>query len=101
MKKGYDFEKSFSELAHSENVAVLVSSNLLRSLNLGQIDVACLKKEQGRNKLFLYECKSTLFPKRVQWVRLLRTQDYLSRLLAIETKLEVKFCQKDQPSLFF
>lgn len=101
MTNGEQFEKEFSQLIHSKNIAVLVSSNLLRSFNLGQIDVACLEQEQGRRRLMIYECKSSVFPSKKQWFRLLATQDYLSRVLNIETKLEVKFCQKDEPSLFF
>ena len=72
---------------------------MLRSMGLGQVDVAILKKllpRKCQNILILIECKCTHYPTKKQILRLYRTQDYLSRVLGIETKFEVKFCQKDQ-----
>jgi hypothetical protein len=97
-KKGSQFEKEFSFLAHKIHLPVLISSQLLRSLNAGQIDVAGLSLKKNKAwVLLLFEVKSRQYPSLIQWQRLRRTQDYLSKVLEIETKLEVKFCQKDDP----
>jgi hypothetical protein len=99
MKKGDQLEQMYSKEFHKRNLPVLISSQLLRSINAGQVDLAGLFKNK-KNKswvLFLIEVKSTQYPSKHQWRRLLTAQDYLSRVLEIETKLEVKFCQKDDP----
>ncbi len=101
MKTGQGFEREFSRIGHSKHIPFLISSALLRSQNLGQIDVAILKMVKGNKRIILYECKLRQFPSKSQWARLIKTQDYLSRVLDIETKLELKFCQKDDRSLFF
>ena len=102
MKKGEIGESKFSLLFHRENIPALFSSQLLRSLNLGQIDVAYLKKNSKKTwVLYLIEVKSTSYPAPFQHKRLLKTQEYLSKVLEIGVKLEVKFCQKDNDSLFF
>ena len=97
MRKGDRFEKEFSKLAHKTHLPVLISSQILRSYNAGQIDVAGLSKKNQSWVLYLYEVKSNYYPSPFQWRRLLLAQDYLSKVLDIETKLEVKFCQKDEP----
>ncbi len=99
MKKGEQLEQVFSREFHQKCLPVLISSQLLRSINAGQVDLAGLYKNK-KNKswvLSLIEVKSTQYPSKRQWSRLLKAQDYLSRVLEIETKLEVKFCQKDEP----
>jgi hypothetical protein len=97
MRKGDKLEKDFSAIIHNSYLPVLVSSQLLRSLSAGQIDVAGLTKKNQSWVLSLFEVKSSQYPTQIQWRRLLRAQDYLSRVLEIDTKLEVKFCQKDEP----
>ncbi len=94
MRKGDRFEKEFSLIAHRGHLPVLISSQLLRSMNAGQIDVAGLTRKNKSWVLCLFELKSCHYPSVNQWIRLKRSQDYLSRVLDIETKLEVKFCQK-------
>ncbi len=101
MRKGDKAEQDISFRFHQGFTPVLVSSLILRSVHAGQIDVAYLFKINGRWLLHLCEVKFKTMPSKVQIQRLLRSQDYLSRVLAMETKLEVKFCQKEQPSLFF
>lgn len=96
MRKGDRLEKDFSTLIHRNDCPVLISSALLRSLNAGQIDVATLKKSSHGPVLCLYECKSSPMLSACQRKRLLRAQDYLSRVLEMSVKLEVKFCQKDE-----
>lgn len=97
MRKGDKLEKDFSVDLHRTYLPVLISSQLLRSFNAGQIDVAGLKKINQSWVLSLFEVKSSQYPPAHQWRRLLRAQDYLSRVLEISTLLEVKFCQKDEP----
>ena len=95
MRKGNKLEKDFSRTIHTSHLPVLISSSVLRSFNAGQIDIAGLLKKNQSWVLFLFEVKSSQFPSPQQWQRLLKSQDYLSRVLEIDTKLEVKFCQKD------
>ena len=97
MRKGDKLEKDFSWEIHQKNCPVLISSLLLRSINAGQIDVACLKKKKNEWSLFLYEMKSSLSPGYFQKIRLQRAQDYLSRVLEMPAKLEVKFCKNGDP----
>ena len=85
---------------HSLGIPVLISSLVLRSKGLGQIDVAYIQKT-FQWKLKIIEIKTKTVPSREQWHRLLRAQDFLGKVLEMESKLEVKFCQKDQDSLFF
>ena len=102
MRKGDIHESDVSEVLHRSGVPALISSLVLRSQNLGQIDVAYLEKNKQKAwVLKIIETKTSMMPSRAQMARLLKTQDYLSRVLDIESKLEVKFCQKADPSLFF
>lgn len=102
MHKGDMLERDSSRVYHKEGTPALISSLILRSHNLGQIDIAYLKKTKSQTwVLFIIETKSSLYPSRIQMRRLLGTQDYLSRILGMESKLEVKFCQKDDPPLSF
>jgi hypothetical protein len=96
---GNSFEKDFSFSFHQSVCPVLLSSLLIRSIDAGQIDVAGLVKDKNSKKwsLILYELKISQYPGRKQWERLRRTQDYLSRVLEMDAKLSVKFCQKDEP----
>lgn len=97
MRKGERFEKEFSLITHQSLLPVLISSQILRSINAGQVDVAGLSKKNHSWVLSLFELKFKQYPSKFQWRRLMLAQDYLSRVLEIDTKLEVKFCQKDEP----
>lgn len=97
MRKGDKFEKEFSLIAHNEFLPVLISSSILRSKTAGQIDVAGLSRNNKSWVLRLFELKYVHYPSAQQWKRLRRSQDYLSKVLEMETKLEVKFCQKADP----
>ncbi|MGZ3790108.1 MAG: hypothetical protein ACXVLQ_16345 [Bacteriovorax sp.] len=97
MRKGDKFEKDFSLEIHQIQRPVLISSLLLRSINAGQVDVAGLTRKKSEWLLHLYEVKTGHGPAGEQWRRLLRAQDYLSKVLEMGVKLEVKFCQKDDP----
>ena len=97
MSRGDELEQALSASLYRSYLPVLISSQLLRSLSAGQIDLAGLKKINKSWVLTLFEVKSSKYPGLNQWRRLLLAQDYLSKILEIETKLEVKFCQKDEP----
>lgn len=102
MQKGDIAESKSSRFFHRKGVPVLVSPLVLRAQNLGQIDVSYLEKRAEKTwVLKIIEMKSSLYPGRQQIFRLLKTQDYLSRVFEMEAKLEVKFCQKDDPPLTF
>jgi hypothetical protein len=62
MRKGDKLERDFSKTIHQMNCPVLISSLLLRSVNAGQIDIACLKKKKKEWMLFLYETKFSMEP---------------------------------------
>lgn len=102
MQKGDIAEARASREFHQRGVPALVSSLLLRAQNLGQIDIAYLQRTAKKTwVLKIIETKSSIYPGHSQLFRLLKTQDYLSRVLEMESKLEVKFCQKDDPPLTF
>lgn len=95
--QGTNFEKEFSRTFHKKHCPVLVSSLLLREIHAGQIDMAGLQKKTNGWLLIIYELKGRLYPGSWQWARLRQSQDYLSKVLEMESKLEVKFCQKAEP----
>ena len=102
MRKGDTLEAKSTKYFHQKGVPALISPIVLRSKDLGQIDIAYLEKSSNKAwVLKIIEIKSSIYPDRAQVKRLLGTQDYLSRLLEIESKLEVKFCQKADHSLSF
>ena len=102
MQKGDIFEIQASRYFHSQCVPALVSSLILRSKNLGQIDVAYLEKDYKKTwVLKIVETKYSIYPSRHQMKRLRRTQDYLSRILDMVAILEVKFCKKVDQTLEF
>ncbi len=96
-EQGSNFEKEFSKTFHSQHCPVLISSLLLRAQQAGQVDIAGLKKKPNGWFLILYELKSGVHPGRRQWARLRCAQDYLSKILEMESKLEVKFCKNAEP----
>jgi hypothetical protein len=104
MKKGDLLEAEWSGTYHNNKncVPALISSLVLRSHNLGQVDVAYLEKnKENKWVIKIIETKFSQFPSGFQMKRLRGAQDYISRVLDVESKLEVKFCQKADPSLSF
>jgi hypothetical protein len=97
VRKGERAEQEISLNIHKKNLPVLVSSLTLKTVNAGQVDVAGLSKINKSWVLTLYEVKSSSYPSHAQWQRLRKSQEYLSKVLEIDTKLEVKFCQKAEP----
>jgi wyosine [tRNA(Phe)-imidazoG37] synthetase (radical SAM superfamily) len=86
---------------HNLGTPCLISSLVLRSHGLGQIDVAYLKKQHSKWQLHIIEVKTKTIPGKSQWRRLLKAQNYLSKVLEVESNLKVKFCKNEQDSLFF
>lgn len=76
---------------HEVGIPMLVSSVLLRLRDLGQIDLARLKKDQLDWVLEIAEVKSSEMGKlqmeKNQKIRLMHTQKFLSSLLGHRTKL--------------
>ncbi|MBC7430036.1 MAG: hypothetical protein H7336_15585 [Bacteriovorax sp.] len=102
MRKGDILESNSSQTLHQKGVPALVSPMVLRSHHLGQIDIAYLERRPDKTwVLKIVEMKTSLHPSVHQMKRLRKTQDYLSRVLDMEALLEVKFCQKVDPTLFF
>jgi hypothetical protein len=102
MRKGDILEADSSHIFHKKGVPTLVSPMVLRALHLGQIDIAYLERLPNKSWILkIIEVKSSLYPSLPQMKRLRKTQDYLSRVLEIEAKLEVKFCQKVDRTLSF
>ena len=102
MQKGDILEAKASKYFHSQCVPALVSSLILRSQDLGQIDVAYLERDYKKIwVLKIVETKFAIYPSRKQMNRLRRTQDYLSRILDMVAILEVKFCKKVDQTLEF
>lgn len=102
MRQGDIIEANATAYYHKQGIPFLVSEVLLRSYNLGQIDVCYLKKNKNKSwVLKIIEIKSSIYPSSKQYQRLKRTQDYLSKILELESNLEVKFCQKADHSLSF
>ncbi len=93
-ERGSNFEKYFSQSFHQRCCPVLISSLVLRSNLAGQIDMAGLEKKSNSWCLILYELKCSIYPDAAQWRRLRLAQDYLSRVLEMEVKLQVKVLPK-------
>ncbi len=102
MKKGDILESDFSLSLHRKGVPALVSPLVLRSLHLGQIDVAYLERTPKKTwVLKIIESKSSTAPSVSQMKRLRKTQDYLSKVLDMTAILEVNFCKKADLTLSF
>lgn len=88
---GLKQEISISKNFHGEGIPLLISPLLLRNRNLGQIDVARMKKDNGGWLLEIAEVKSSemgiaqmeLFQKK----RLYSSQHFLAGLFGCRTKL--------------
>lgn len=76
--KGDDFEKSMSDLLHSNRLPLLVSPMVLRSRNLGQIDVATISKKS----IIIWELKSSLRLGIKQRTRIRAAASFLSQLFS-------------------
>lgn len=98
MRTGDWNELQWSLFYHQKHIPFLISSKLLRAVGAGQIDVAFIEKQRNW-RASLIEIKNKSHPTAKQWQRLRKSQEYLSRILEIETILKVKFCQKDFDSL--
>lgn len=84
-------EKKFSREFHQEGIPLLVSPALLRSRDLGQIDLARIKKDREGWILEIGEVKSSMVGEeqmeRFQKRRLFSSQRFLAGLFGHRTKL--------------
>jgi hypothetical protein len=101
MKMGEHFEKSYSTNISKNEYPFLISELLLREKNLGQIDFAKCFKHKKKFKIQIFEIKTKSAPNKFQFIRLKRTQDYLSQILETEVELKISLCQKTNDSLFY
>lgn len=86
---GDSLEASISKNFHSQYSAILVSSKLLRSRGLGQIDIAYIKEKQ----IIVLEVKSSQIGRKAcyqskQITRLRRSTMFLCQLFKLKSKLK-------------
>lgn len=88
---GLNEELFFSRTFHNEGTPLLVSPKLLRSRDLGQIDLARVRKERGEWILEVGEVKSSEIGIemmiRGQRARLFAAQKFLSGIFGFPSKL--------------
>ena len=94
VNEGFEFEKKMSFALHTAHTPVLLSSLLLRQINLGQVDICVMKSNLTSRFLVLYECKTQSSPSINQKMRLQKTAEYLSTVLGMSAKIEVIFAKK-------
>lgn len=84
-------ELKFSEEFHSDGIPLLVSARLLRSRDLGQIDLSRIRKDRDGWLLEIGEVKSSevgaFQMERFQKMRLYASQKFLSGLFGFRSKL--------------
>ena len=93
-------EKCASLNYHSQHRAILISSKLLRSYSLGQIDLSYIKK--GRVHLFEVKASQTGigYMSRQQKLRINRSADFIARILDVEVQINyLNGCQMRGHSL--
>lgn len=90
-KKGLELEREFSREFHQEGIPLLVSPSLLRSRNLGQVDLSRLKKDREGWVIEVGEVKSSQVGEeqmlRFQRQRIFSAQNFLSAIFGHRTKL--------------
>ena len=89
---GLNAEISFSKTFHAEGTPLLVSHQLLRSRDLGQIDLARVRKDRGGEWLLeIGEVKSSIIGSemmiRGQRARLFGSQKFLSGIFGFPSRL--------------
>lgn len=88
---GLNLEKKVSIDFHQEGIPLLVSPQLLRSRDLGQIDLSRMVKKKGEWIIEVSEVKSSSVGEenffRGQKMRLTRAMQFLSSLFGASTRL--------------
>lgn len=101
MKKinGLDREKQYSHSFHLFCLPVLVSPQLLRERQLGQLDLVRLKKDQGGWLLEVGEVKSSAVGiesmERAQKKRIKAAQNFLAGIFSARTRL-IKLYEEEE-----
>lgn len=94
MRKGEAFEQICSLEMHKNDIPVLISPLVLRSLGVGQLDLVILKKKPSQRwMMIIYELKTSMLPGPLQMRRLKKAQEYLAIIFQMEVQLKVKFCK--------
>lgn len=86
---GLKKELFHSSAVHSQNIPILVSSQVLRSRSLGQVDVVCIN---ARKEIEIYEVKSSEQGSHLthtQYRRLTATLIFLTAVFALPGRLKV------------
>ena len=81
VKKGEDLELKYSTMVHTEGVPLLLSPLVLRSYNLGQVDLAVIKDVCGEKLIVCYEIKKYMGITKRQIRRVKRSATFLSHLI--------------------
>ncbi len=95
-QKGLELEIFYSQKIHQKEIPLLVSPNLLRSIGVGQVDIASFKQEvNGEFVIKLYEIKNSIAIKAVQKRRLEQAAHYLSSIFDLNVQLIYLFGAKE------
>lgn len=86
---GNELECEIAGIFHQQGVPLLISHQILRDFDCGQVDVALIGSQGTEQVLRVIECKSGVAISRRQMVRLQRAAQFLSQLLQIPSKLEI------------
>ena len=76
---------------HKLGTPLLIDQALLRSMDLGQIDLARIESL----KVEVTEVKGEIWPSSKQYMRILRSIDWISKLLNKDVKLKVHFVKNN------
>jgi hypothetical protein len=91
-EKGLSFELRYSKDFHKIGVPLLISSNLLRRNNAGQVDISRLRSFKGEWIVELRELKTNEFnTQRSQYQRLLKAVRLLSEILELRFEFSYVF----------
>ena len=89
LKKGLKAEIEASKILHSHYLPLLISSQILRVRNCGQVDLACFKD----NEIYIFEVKNRKIAKGFlgikQRIRLSQSVNYISNVFKKRVRLRV------------
>ena len=85
LNKGLSAELKASEIYHQRAIPLLVDPYLLKSFNLGQIDIAYITK----SRINIIEVKNQYDPHKSQYMRINKTKKWLGDLFKRPAVLDV------------
>ncbi len=96
MERGLELEIFHSKIIHQKEIPLLISPSLLRSLGLGQIDIASfVRGAEGEFIIKLYEVKNSVVVKRGQRLRLQLAAEFLAKVFDLNVQLIYLFGAKE------